>query len=102
MTALRRLGQAVGAAVVATFTEPAFNYSAAFDLIWEEVSIPVGYADRRRAEETVVEEAVNISTSEEAAGSWRMVRSRLTSIWRRTSPSDTSPRPPWTSNRWSA
>jgi small-conductance mechanosensitive channel len=60
-------GRIVAISNKATFTEPVFNYSAAFDFIWEEVTIPVGYDDRLRAEEIMNEEAVNISTSEEAA-----------------------------------
>ncbi len=60
-------GRVVAISNKATFTEPVFNYSAAFDFIWEEVTIPVAYADRRRAEEIMNEESVRISTSEEAA-----------------------------------
>jgi small-conductance mechanosensitive channel len=41
-----------------TFTEAVFNYSAAFDYVWEELTLPVPYReDWRRAEEILLEEA---------------------------------------------
>ncbi len=50
-----------------TFTEPVFNYSTAFDFIWEEVTIPIAYRDDWRLAETIMtEEAIRISTTEEA------------------------------------
>jgi small-conductance mechanosensitive channel len=50
-----------------TFTEPVFNYSAVFDYIWEELTIPVPYAaDWRRAEEIVLDEVRRATRSEEA------------------------------------
>ena len=50
-----------------TFTEPVFNYSAAFDYIWEELTIPIPYeADWRRAESIILEEVRRTTRSEEA------------------------------------
>ncbi len=50
-----------------TFTEPVFNYSAVFDFIWEELTIPIPYdADRRRAEAIVLEEVRRAAGSQEA------------------------------------
>jgi small-conductance mechanosensitive channel len=40
------------------FTEPVYNYSRDFPYLWEEISLPVPYtADRRRAEEVLLEVA---------------------------------------------
>jgi small-conductance mechanosensitive channel len=50
-----------------TFTQPVYNYSAAFDYIWEEVTVPIPYqADWRRAEEIILDEVRHASRSEEA------------------------------------
>ena len=50
-----------------TFTDPVFNYSAAFDYIWEELTIPIPYeADWRRAETIILEEVRRATRSEEA------------------------------------
>jgi small-conductance mechanosensitive channel len=50
-----------------TFTDPVFNYSAAFDYIWEELTIPVPYeSDWRRAEAIILEEVQRTTRSEEA------------------------------------
>jgi small-conductance mechanosensitive channel len=50
-----------------TFTEPVFNYSAVFDYIWEELTIPAPYeADWRRAETILLEEVRRATRSEEA------------------------------------
>jgi len=50
-----------------TFTEPVFNYSAAFDFIWEEVAIPIAYRDDwQTAEKIMTEEAERISVSADA------------------------------------
>ena len=51
----------------ATFTEPVFNYSAAFDFLWEELSLPVAHAsDWRAAEAILLEEARRVSASDGA------------------------------------
>ena len=51
----------------ATFTEPVYNYSAAFEFIWEELSLPVAHAgDRREAERILLDEARRASASEGA------------------------------------
>lgn len=68
-------GRIVAISNKATFIEPVYNYSAAFDFIWEEVTIPVSYADWRRAEDIMADEARRISSSEEAeAALGEMVR----------------------------
>ncbi|MDQ4143296.1 MAG: mechanosensitive ion channel family protein [Actinomycetota bacterium] len=60
-------GRIVAVSNKTTFTEPVFNYSAVFDYIWEELTIPVGYQeDWRRAEGIVLEEVARASSSEGA------------------------------------
>ena len=60
-------GRIVAVSNKATFTEPVFNYSTAFNFIWEEVTIPVAYHDNWRAAEAIMnEEAIKISTSKDA------------------------------------
>jgi small-conductance mechanosensitive channel len=50
-----------------TFTEPVFNYSAAFDYVWEELTLPVPYReDWRTAERILLEEARKTSDSDGA------------------------------------
>lgn len=50
-----------------TFTDPVFNYSAAFSYIWEELTLPVPYRDDwRLAEQILLEEARRASSSEGA------------------------------------
>lgn len=47
-----------------TFTEPVYNYSAAFEFLWEELSLPVPHdADWAAAERILAEEAQRISQS---------------------------------------
>lgn len=61
----------------ATFTEPVFNYSASFDFLWEEVSVPVAYdQDWPRAAEILAEEAERVSATEEAGAAIRRMRQR--------------------------
>ncbi len=51
----------------ATFDQPVFNYSASFDFLWEEVTIPIAYRDDwRTAEQIINEELVRIATSRDA------------------------------------
>jgi len=55
-------GRVVAVSNKATFTQPVFNYSAAFDHVWEELSIPVSYdSDWHEAERILREEAVRAS-----------------------------------------
>ena len=50
-----------------TFTEAVFNYSAALDFIWEELTVPIPYgADWKLAEQILLEEAERISSGAEA------------------------------------
>lgn len=61
-------GRVVAVSNKATFTEPVFNYSAAFEHIWEEltVSVPLD-ADWEAGERIMREEVQKASASEEAA-----------------------------------
>jgi small-conductance mechanosensitive channel len=60
-----------------SFTEPVFNYSAALDFIWEELTIPVPYdADWKRAERILLEEAERISAGTEAQEAVRRLEER--------------------------
>jgi small-conductance mechanosensitive channel len=61
-------GRIVAISNKATFTEPVFNYSAAFEYLWEELTVPIPYdADWQRATRILSEEAVRISASDGAA-----------------------------------
>lgn len=58
-------GRIVAISNKATFTEPVYNYSAAFEFIWEELTVPVAYdSDWHTAERILKEEAVRASASE--------------------------------------
>jgi small-conductance mechanosensitive channel len=60
-------GRVVAVSNKATFTEPVYNYSAALEHIWEELSIPVAHdADWREAERIMREEAARASSTEGA------------------------------------
>jgi small-conductance mechanosensitive channel len=60
-----------------TFTEPVFNYSAALDFIWEELTVPIPYgADWRLAERILLEEAERISSGTEAQDAIRRLEER--------------------------
>jgi small-conductance mechanosensitive channel len=51
----------------ATFGQSVYNYSAAFEFLWEEVTFPIAYRDDWRAAETILnEEVARISASEDA------------------------------------
>lgn len=57
-------GRVVAISNKATFTEPVFNYSAVFNFLWEELTMPVAFdADWDRATEILEEEAVRVSVS---------------------------------------
>lgn len=57
-------GRIVAISNKATFTEPVYNYSAAFEFIWEELTVPVAYgSDWTAAEEILTEEAQRVSAS---------------------------------------
>jgi small-conductance mechanosensitive channel len=60
-------GRLVSVSNKAVFTAPVFNYSAAFDFIWEELVIPVPYAqDWRLAEEVLTEAVREVSARRDA------------------------------------
>ncbi len=60
-------GRIVSVSNKATFTEPVYNYSAVFEYIWEELTIPVPYRHNwRKAEGILREEVERVSASEGA------------------------------------
>jgi small-conductance mechanosensitive channel len=60
-----------------TFTEAVFNYSAALDFIWEELTVPIPYgADWKLAERILLEEAERISSGTEAQDAVRRLETR--------------------------
>ncbi len=60
-------GRIVAISNKATFTEPVFNYSAVFDFIWEELTLPIAHGSNWQAAERILfEEARRISASEGA------------------------------------
>jgi small-conductance mechanosensitive channel len=50
-----------------TFTEPVFNYSAALDFVWEEVTVPVAYRADMTEARRILEEELRTITDHEAA-----------------------------------
>ena len=70
-------GRIVAVSNKMTFTEPVFNYSAVFDFIWEELTVPVAYAaDWQQAERILHEEAVRASSQEGASEAMREMTRR--------------------------
>jgi small-conductance mechanosensitive channel len=70
-------GRVVAISNKATFTEPVFNYSASFDFLWEELTVPVALtADWEQATAILEEEAVRVSASGGAAAAIRAMRRR--------------------------
>lgn len=70
-------GRVVSISNKAVFSEPVFNSSAAFDYLWEELSIPVPYTnDWEKAEEILREEAQRASSSVDARRAIEQVRRR--------------------------
>jgi small-conductance mechanosensitive channel len=70
-------GRIVSVSNKATFTEPVFNYSAVFDFIWEEVTIPVPYdADWHLAEQILQEEVWQASASADAFEAMQLMTER--------------------------
>ncbi|MEZ5098753.1 MAG: mechanosensitive ion channel [Thermoleophilia bacterium] len=60
-------GRIVTVSNKATFTDAVFNYSGAFEYIWEELVIPVEHgSDWQTAERILTDEAVRVSSSDEA------------------------------------
>jgi len=71
-------GRVVSISNKATFEQPAYNYSAFFEYVWEELRVPVPYsADWRRAERIVCEEAERVSDSEGARAAMDEMRRRF-------------------------
>lgn len=70
-------GRMVAISNKATFTEPVFNYSAAFDYIWEELTVPVSHGDDwGQAERILEDEARRVSATEGASGAIHEMASR--------------------------
>ncbi len=60
-------GRLVAISNKATFTEPVFNYSSAFEFIWEELTVPVAHRDDWQTAENILgEEARRVSDSDAA------------------------------------
>lgn len=70
-------GRIVAISNKATFTEPVYNYSAVFDFIWEELTLPVAYSGAWNEAEVILDEEVRrVSASEGAkAAIEKMTRS---------------------------
>jgi small-conductance mechanosensitive channel len=64
-------GRIVAISNKATFTEPVFNYSAAFEFIWEELSLPLAYGDDWDAAEAILQEEVRRASA--SAGAQRAI-----------------------------
>jgi small-conductance mechanosensitive channel len=61
-------GRIVSISNKATFDQPVFNYSASFEFLWEEITIPIAYRDDwHTADQIISEEVARISASEGAA-----------------------------------
>jgi small-conductance mechanosensitive channel len=60
-------GRIVAVSNKSTFTSPVYNFSAIFEFIWEELTVPITYSsDWHEAERIIQEEAVRASASEGA------------------------------------
>jgi len=60
-------GRIVAVSNKSTFTSPVYNFSAIFEFIWEELTVPIAYrSDWHEAETIIKEEAVAASASEGA------------------------------------
>jgi small-conductance mechanosensitive channel len=60
-------GRIVAVSNKATFTNPVYNFSAIFEFIWEELTVPIAYrSDWHTAEEIIKDEAQRASASEGA------------------------------------
>ncbi|MGK2947359.1 MAG: mechanosensitive ion channel family protein [Acidimicrobiales bacterium] len=70
-------GRIVAISNKATFTEPVYNYTAVFDFIWEELTLPVAYSGAWNEAEVILDEEVRrVSASEGAkAAIEKMTRS---------------------------
>jgi small-conductance mechanosensitive channel len=60
-----------------TFTDPVFNFSATFEFIWEELTIPISHdSDWILAEKIMLEEARAVSRSEGAQEAMELMLKR--------------------------
>jgi small-conductance mechanosensitive channel len=69
-------GRIVAVSNKATFSDPVYNYTAVFEFIWEEISVPIPHGDDwHRAERILREEVEAVSHSHDANRTLReMVR----------------------------
>jgi len=70
-------GRIVSISNNATFEAPVYNYSAIFEFIWEELTLPIPYrADWREAERILLEEVQEVSSSADAERAMETMTSR--------------------------
>lgn len=70
-------GRIVAVSNKKTFTDPVFNYSATFEYIWEEMTVPIPHgADWMTAEKIMLEEAEAVSRSDGAQQAMRTMLKR--------------------------
>lgn len=70
-------GRIVAVSNKASFTEPVFNYSAVFEFLWEELTLPIPHdADWPAAEAIMLDEAVRVSSSAGAQEAMRAMTRR--------------------------
>jgi small-conductance mechanosensitive channel len=68
-------GRIVAISNKATFTEPVFNFSGAFDFLWEELAVPVAFdQDWELAVDILEEEARRISSTAQASQAMERMR----------------------------
>lgn len=60
-------GRIVAISNKATFTEPVYNYSAVFDFIWEELTLPVAHSGAWSEAEAILTEEVRRASASEGA-----------------------------------
>lgn len=60
-------GRIVAISNKATFTEPVYNYSAVFDFIWEELTLPVAHSSAWSEAEAILTEEVRRASASEGA-----------------------------------
>ena len=71
-------GRIVAISNKATFTEPVFNFSASFDFIWDEFTVPVSYdQDWERASAVMQEETDRVAATEAAADAVARMRRKF-------------------------
>jgi small-conductance mechanosensitive channel len=68
-------GRIVSVSNKSVFTAPVFNYSAAFDFLWEELVVPIPYdEDWHRAEQILADAVRNVSANADARAAIEQMR----------------------------